>query len=100
MHILLRPTNLHHLTEADVDGTFETCPQLFYQIFTIHVTKYSQTFPMEHALLPNKRQSTYNCMFMMMREAALDHGLDFTHSSVLSNFEQALINALIELSNR
>ena len=33
-------------------------------------------------------------MFMMVKEAALDLGLDLTPSSVLSGFEQALINAL------
>ena len=33
-------TNLHRLAESDVyytDGTFQTCPSLFYQIFTIHI---------------------------------------------------------------
>ena len=74
-------SNLHHLAEAEcfyVDGTFETCPRLFYQIFTIH----------------NKHQSTYNRMFMMVKEAALDLGLDLTPSSVLSDFKQALVNTL------
>ena len=32
-------------------------------------------------------------MFMMVKESALDLGLDLTPSSVLSDFEQALINA-------
>ena len=50
---------------------------------------------MVYALLPNKQQSTYNRMFMMVKEAALDRGLDLTSSSsVLSDFKQALINAL------
>ena len=90
-------SNLHHLAEAEcfyVDGTFETCPRLFYQIFTIHIIKYGQTFPMVYALLPNKQQTTYNRMFMLVKEAALNLGLDLTPSSVLSDFEQALINAL------
>ena len=50
-------SNLHYLAEAEclyVDGTFETCPHLFYQIFSIHIIKYGQTFPMVYALLPNK----------------------------------------------
>ena len=88
-------SNLHHLPEAEcfyVDGTFETCPRLFYQIFTIHIIKYGQTFPMVYALLPNKQQTTYNRMFMMVKEAALNLGLDLTPSSVLSDFKQALIN--------
>ena len=31
--------NIRHLSEADkiyIDGTFQTCPRLFYQIFTVH----------------------------------------------------------------
>ena len=90
-------SNLHYQAEAEclyVDGTFETCPHLFYQIFSIHIIKYGQTFPMVYALLPNKQQSTYNRMFMMVKEAALNLGLDLTPSSVLSDFEQVLINAL------
>ena len=33
-------SNLHHLAEAEclyMDGTFQTCPRLFYQIFSIHI---------------------------------------------------------------
>ena len=48
-------SNLHYLAEAEclyVDGTFKTCPHLFYQIFSIHIIKYGQTFPMVYALLP------------------------------------------------
>ena len=72
----------------------ETSPRLFYQIFSIHIIKYGQTFPIVYALLPNKQQSTYNHMFMMVKEAALNLGLGLTPSSVLADFEQALINAL------
>ena len=63
-------SNLHHLAEAEcfyVDGTFKTCPGLFYQIFTVHIIKYSQTLPMVYALLLIKQQSTYNHMFMMVK---------------------------------
>ena len=27
-----------------MDGTFQTCPCLFYQIFSIHIVKYGQTY--------------------------------------------------------
>ena len=90
-------SNLHHLAEAEclyMDGTFQTCPRLFYQIFSIHIVKYGQTFPMVYGLLPNKQQATYNRMFMMVKEAALNLGLELTPSSVLSDFEQALINSV------
>ena len=68
-----------------VDGTFKTCPHLFYQKFFIHIIKYNQTFPMVYALLPNKQQRTYQYN---------DRGLDLTPSSVLSDFEQAFMDAL------
>ena len=36
-----------------VDGTFQTCPSLFYQVFTIHAFKNGRQFPLVYALLPN-----------------------------------------------
>ena len=41
--------NLHRLAEAEslfVDGTFSICPLIFYQVFSIHITRQGQTFPM------------------------------------------------------
>ena len=49
---------------------------------------------MVNALLPNKQQATYNRMSMMVKEAALNLGLELTPLSVLSDFEQALINSV------
>ena len=54
--IIIFPTsvNLSHLSESEmiyVDGTFQTCPKLFYQIFTLHSMKYGKQF---YCLLPGK----------------------------------------------
>ena len=41
--------NLHRLAEAEslfVDGTFSICPLIFYQVFSIHIMRQGQTFPM------------------------------------------------------
>ena len=81
-------SNLPHLAEADclyMDGTFQTCPRLYYQIFII---KYGQTFPMVYALLPNKQQAISNRMFMMVKEATLNLGLKLTCSSVVSGLSR------------
>ena len=54
--------NLHTLaaaTDIYIDKTFHTCPQLFYQIFTIHAMKFSPQFPLAYCLLPNKTQEKY-----------------------------------------
>ena len=87
--ILLSIQSNYHLVEAEylyLDGTFKTCPHLFYQIFSIHIIKYGQTFSMVYAPLPNKQQATYKCIFMMVKEAALNLGLELIPSSVISEF--------------
>ena len=64
---------LCHLAEAStffVDGTFSVFPSVFYQVFTIHIMKYGQTFPMIYALLPNKQRQTYSRAFLLLKDAA------------------------------
>ena len=42
-------SNLRRVACADtlyMDGTFEVCPSIFYQIFTIHIFENGQQFPM------------------------------------------------------
>ena len=54
--------NIALLCEANtiyVDGTFQTCPKLFYQIFTFHAFKHGKQFPLVYAFLPNKQRQTY-----------------------------------------
>ena len=55
--IFFTTENLISLASADdvfMDGTFHTCPQLFYQIFTTYATKYGYYFPPVYCLLPSK----------------------------------------------
>ena len=42
-----------------VDGTLETCPRLFYQVFTIHAFKNGKQFLLVYCLLPDKTRATY-----------------------------------------
>ena len=65
-----------------MDGTFSICPLIFYQVFTIHIMKYNQVFPMIYALLPNKQQNSYNRAYMLLKDAALDLGLTLNPLSV------------------
>ena len=47
--------NLRLLATAEtiyVDGTFEICPRLFYQVFTINAFVHGQQFPLVYGLLP------------------------------------------------
>ena len=60
------PEAVQLLQDSDhwfVDGTFKTCPDLFYQLYTIHALKQDRVLPCVYALLANKSQPTYECLF-------------------------------------
>ena len=89
--------NLRCLTEAEslfVDGTFSVCPSIFYQVFSIHIMKQGQTFPMVYALLPNKQWQTYSKTLMLMIDAMMTLGLNLSPATVVSDFELAIIQAV------
>ena len=46
----------------------EHCPLIFYQVFSIHIMKHGQTFPMVYAVLPNKQRQTYLRRRMRQKE--------------------------------
>ena len=71
--------NLKKLVEANtlyVDGTFHTCPRVFYQIFTVHVEQIGWRVPLVYCLLPNKRQETYERVFQLLEQEVLKLGLN------------------------
>ena len=92
--------NIKLLCEAQtiyVDGTFQTCPSLFYQVFTIDAFKNGRQFPLVYALLPNKSRATYVRAFELVKQKA--HSLYVSHEPqiILSDFELAIKQA-VELS--
>ena len=46
-----------------MDGTFKLCPEIFYQIYTIHALINNQIFPCVFGLLPSKTENIYNRFF-------------------------------------
>ncbi len=117
--------NMRLMSGADafyIDGTFSTCPSLFYQVcsdnyygplciiygiprifpdvfflvlqvFTIHILLYGHTFPMAYCLLPNKERHTYNRVFMLLKDAAIGLSLSFDPLVIVSDFELAMVQA-------
>lgn len=64
--------NLQLLSEADVlyvDGNFNVCPRLFYQILTVHAFKDRKQFPLAYFILPGKSCEIYNTAFTLLNEA-------------------------------
>ncbi len=55
-----------------VDGTFQTCPRLFYQVFTLHAFKNGRQFPLVYARLPNKTRATYEIVLELVKQKAQD----------------------------
>ena len=86
-------TNLALIAEAPslyMDGTFQICPHLFYQVFTLHAFKHGQQFPLVYFLLPGKSREAYNTSFILLKEAAPNIGLEVEPQRVLTDFQLAL----------
>ena len=66
------------------DGTFKCCPEIFYQLFTIH-----STVPQIFALLPNKAQETYNRLFQTLKSMCPT----FQPKTLMIDFEMASVNS-------
>src|SRR5690606_15188544 len=72
------------------DGTFETSPSLFCQIYTVHaVTLCKGIVPLVYMLLPNKAQATYVRAFSKLQEL-LENPLV---QRIITDFEYGVINA-------
>ena len=86
-------TNLALVSEAPplyLDGTFQVCPCLFYQVSTLHAFKCGQQFPLFYFLLPCKSHETYNTSFILLKKAAQSVCIDVDPQRVLTDFELAL----------
>ena len=71
-----------------VDGTFKLSPEIFYQIYTIHVELNGFSPPCVYVLLPNKTEKTYNRMIEMLSEETNPNP-----GKILADFEKAALNA-------
>ena len=56
------------------DGTFKTVPWLFHQLYTIAVKRGDHYLPVVYALLPDKRQETYERLLDILKQAKEDLG--------------------------
>jgi len=74
-----------------IDGTFDSCPDLFYQMLTIHVLAKGRNLPCIYTLLPSKKQSAYKSVFEWVSSR-----IENIPTSATCDFELALINALVE----
>ena len=76
------------------DGTFKTCPKLFYQVYTIHSIVKGQMFPIIYALLPNKKSITYEHLLRVVKQELYLLGIEWTPASFQIDFESGMIKAI------
>ena len=65
--------NIRHLCSANeifMEGTFKAAPEMFAQVYSIHVKIMGTMMPMVAALLPNKDQVTHTRMIQLLQAAA------------------------------
>ena len=94
--IFATEANLRRMAEAEVlyvDGTFHICPHIFYQVFTIHAVVHSIHIPLAYCLLPNKRQETYERVFLLLEQKVAEMDLELVPTAVVSDFELAIMQA-------
>ena len=71
------------------DGTFKVCPQIFFQIYTIHAQINGRILPCIYALLPNKTEETYTRLFREVEQHVANSPTD-----ILMDFERAALNSV------
>lgn len=84
--------------EFFVDATFHSCPKPFYQLLSIHGDFGSTEFlintrPLIYALMPNKKQISYDIVFQMIKSQLPELEINLIHC----DFEIAMWNAILKV---
>ncbi|CAI6369505.1 unnamed protein product [Macrosiphum euphorbiae] len=85
--------NLNLLKDSEhwfSDGKFSSCPNLFYQFYTIHSVFHSDIIPLVYVLLPDKKEITYKKLFQELKSLKPD----LCPKSFMVDFEKAVMNAI------
>lgn len=75
------------------DGTFKVCPDLFFQLYSIHVQEESTSWPCVLALLPGKSQEIYSRLFIALKNLIPEAA----PTRILTDFEMAAMNSFQEV---
>ncbi|CAF4567337.1 unnamed protein product, partial [Rotaria sp. Silwood2] len=77
-----------------LDGTFDSCPSQFKQIYTIHGLKFQQNLPCVISLLSGKSTDIYLQLLSELQYHAERLNMKFEPRHVMSDFEMSLIKAI------
>ncbi|CAF4144880.1 unnamed protein product [Rotaria sordida] len=76
-----------------LDGTFSVVPELYFQLYTIHVTYLNHILPAVYVLLPGKKQCLYKEMLQEIKNLAPN----FDPPNVMIDFECGSMKAIRNL---
>ena len=88
--------NLQILADNDtiyVDGTFNTCPLLFTQFYTLHAMVDGEMFLSVFGLLPGKAEHLYTRYFLLLKEACPQRQIALQLTTLFIDYETAVQNA-------
>lgn len=92
--------NVRYLEQSPfwiMDGTFKTVPTLFRQLYTIHGrvggNENSRLMPLVYALMTRKSEACYRRLFQDLSDFGVEHDIHLQPQFILTDFEQAAINA-------
>ncbi|CAF4087926.1 unnamed protein product, partial [Adineta steineri] len=74
-----------------MDGTFDSTPDNFKQVYLIHAQKFGQGLPVAFCLLPNKRGPTYTELFERLKDEAILMGKQFNPKRIITDYEPCLL---------
>lgn len=77
-----------------MDGTFSANPTIFAQLYSIHVKVNDEYFPQLWCLLPDKQGATYQRLFQLLKQEAVNRNLQLLPATIHIDFEMAVIQAV------
>lgn len=97
MLVFASDIGLKVLAESDtwyMDGTYDTCPKQFNQLYVIRVPVGENFITAAYGLLPSKTQTVYEELFSSVLDACLLKNLRPNPTRIVVDFEIAVHNAL------
>ena len=77
-----------------MDGTFDTAPLFFVQIFTIHVFVGEKLIPLIYCLMARKSREAYKKLFRVLKDKAIENQVHLEPQFITIDFESGLIPAI------
>ena len=77
-----------------MDGTFTANPEIFAQLYTIHIKLNGEFMPVLWCFLPDKQAATYIRLFRLLKQQAVCSGFKMSPTTIHIDFEQAVVQAV------